>query len=276
MDEYILAWRWLAHAAVGGLIVLGPGESRGAALPPARAACPGRRPHAAGSVRRPMARRFCPLRRGGPRVSFWQLPRPWRRPRARCGRFRRRPLRPLRSSSTQGRSLASVAARGRVGPSSVPRVRLPKEGDESDLGRRGWPRFSWEALALTAYAAVSAGLAGWWLLGQILLWRITRVARPVPPEIHEVFREISGPAGRCGSSAGEWHCRPAVHLHLGTAGDRAALRRSATEEIPRSCGSAWRTSGRTSSAATPAPGTSRPSPGSCCSISPCSGGCGGN
>ena len=42
---------------------------------------------------------------------------------------------------------------------------------------------------------MSAALAGWWLLGQMILWRISRASRSVPLVIEQVFREISGPAG---------------------------------------------------------------------------------
>ena len=54
---------------------------------------------------------------------------------------------------------------------------------------------SWDVLMFSAFVLTSVGWAAWWLLGQLLLWRIVRRARPVPPEIHEIFRTISGPAG---------------------------------------------------------------------------------
>jgi len=54
----------------------------------------------------------------------------------------------------------------------------------------------WRAFALSAYVAAAAGLAAWWLLGQVLLWRITRAARPAPSEVRERFLQISGSAGR--------------------------------------------------------------------------------
>jgi beta-lactamase regulating signal transducer with metallopeptidase domain len=55
---------------------------------------------------------------------------------------------------------------------------------------------SWRAIALTAYAAAGGGLAAWWLLGQVLLWRIARSARPAPRQVQTEFLEISGRAGR--------------------------------------------------------------------------------
>jgi beta-lactamase regulating signal transducer with metallopeptidase domain len=54
----------------------------------------------------------------------------------------------------------------------------------------------WDTFVLAAYTAMSAGLAAWWLLGQFLLWRITRNAQPVPLAIREIFHTISGAAGR--------------------------------------------------------------------------------
>jgi uncharacterized GH25 family protein len=54
---------------------------------------------------------------------------------------------------------------------------------------------AWPRLALAAYAAVTAGLAALWLLGQVLLWRINGAARPVPGAVRALFLAISGPAG---------------------------------------------------------------------------------
>ena len=195
MDGYVLAWRWLAHAAVGGLIVLALGSlaARLCRQPVRRARVVVLTLAGSGSPCHGWA--LCPLRRGGPRASFWQLPRPG----AVLGRDA--------GGSTPAAPPASIELpRGPVAlEGGRAGLRWPVERparEVADAGRRAgsWPSrlaaISWDAFALTAYAAVSAGLAAWWLLGQILLWRVTRAARPVPPEIHEVFREISGPAGR--------------------------------------------------------------------------------
>jgi protocatechuate 3,4-dioxygenase beta subunit len=53
----------------------------------------------------------------------------------------------------------------------------------------------WRVLVVGSYFTASAGLAAWWLLGQVLLWRLTRGARPVPGALADLFGEISGPAG---------------------------------------------------------------------------------
>ena len=42
---------------------------------------------------------------------------------------------------------------------------------------------------------MAAGLAAWWLVGQLLLWRVTRSARPVPEAIRDVFLGLAGPGG---------------------------------------------------------------------------------
>ena len=57
-------------------------------------------------------------------------------------------------------------------------------------GTLGWP-----ALIPVAYAAVAAGLAAWWLFGQLVLWRATRQARPAPEVVRDVFLKLTGPAG---------------------------------------------------------------------------------
>ena len=50
-------------------------------------------------------------------------------------------------------------------------------------------------LVLASYAGVMTAMAAWWLFGQVLLWRVTRAARPVPAEVRDVFLAIAGPAG---------------------------------------------------------------------------------
>ena len=195
MDGYVLAWRWLAHAAAGGLIVLAAGSL------------------AAQLCRQPVRRaRVVVLTLLGAFIVPWlgELPIA---PRWSAGFVLATPA-TVAPSSGEMREVRAPAAL----PASIERLREPVtlEGGGTALhrpverhslevagggqGSESWPSLlvtlSWDALALSAYAAASAGLAAWWLLGQILLWRVTRRARPVPPEIHEVFSAISGPAGR--------------------------------------------------------------------------------
>ncbi len=53
----------------------------------------------------------------------------------------------------------------------------------------------WRRVVPGLYAAGAAALAAWWLFGQALLWRVTRVARPVPQGVRTHFLAVSGPAG---------------------------------------------------------------------------------
>ena len=48
---------------------------------------------------------------------------------------------------------------------------------------------------LGCYFAVAAGLAAWWFVGQVVLWRLTRAARPVPGAVRDVFLGLAGPGG---------------------------------------------------------------------------------
>jgi beta-lactamase regulating signal transducer with metallopeptidase domain len=195
MDEYVLAWRWLAHAAVGGLIVLVLGSL------------------AAQLCRQPVRRaRIVILTLVGAFIVPWLGILPIA-PKWSAG-FVLTTAPTTAPSSGEVRAVPTPAAL----PASIERLREPVtlEGGGTALhrpverhslevagggqGSESWPSLlvtlSWDALALSAFAAASAGLAAWWLLGQIRLWQVTHAARPVAPEIHEVFRAISGPAGR--------------------------------------------------------------------------------
>ncbi len=57
------------------------------------------------------------------------------------------------------------------------------------------PSISRGGLALLAYVASTTGLAAWWLLGQGMLLRVARSARPAPARVREAFLAISGPGG---------------------------------------------------------------------------------
>ena len=80
-------------------------------------------------------------------------------------------------------------------PPSVPRARFP-------AGRpSAGPRL---LMAGSTFLVCGRGrglrlalgaLAAWWLIGQVLLWRVTRAATPVPPAIRDVFLGLSGQAG---------------------------------------------------------------------------------
>ena len=137
MDGYVLAWRWLAHAAVGGLIVLCLGS---------------------------LAARLCrqPVRRarvvvltllGGfavPWLGFLPIAPKWSAgfvlaiPRASApssGEIRAVPAPaapPAAIELPQGPVALDARPRaGCLGQWSVPRVRLPAEDEQPDPGRRG-------------------------------------------------------------------------------------------------------------------------------------------
>ncbi len=191
MDGYLLAWRWLAHAAVGGTIVLILGSLAAWLCRRPAERAPDRPLDAARRARRAMAR--VPAHRA----------QVVRRPIAGNGRGRGSDRRGSNTCRAAGFDRSSTAGgRGRK-PSRRAARRDPSPAREvADPGRSVGPlptrfaRPSWHVVALALYVATSTGLAAWWLIGQVLLRRIRRAARLVTPEVHEVFRAIAGPAGR--------------------------------------------------------------------------------
>jgi hypothetical protein len=49
---------------------------------------------------------------------------------------------------------------------------------------------------LGCYFAMSAGLAAWWFVGQLMVWRVARGARPVPSAVRDIFDGLAGSRGR--------------------------------------------------------------------------------
>ena len=154
----------------------------------------------------------------------------------------------------------------RTGPALAP------SGPVASATAARWHLPSARTVLLGSYVAVAAGFAVWWLVGQLLLWRVTRSARPVPGAIRDVFLGLAGPGGGRVAAARKRPDRLAVHLHLAPSRDPAALERCVTGASPGPSGTSWRTSGRTSRGATPGRGTSPALRGSSSSINPCSGG----
>ena len=133
MDGYLIAWRWLAHAAVGGFIVLALGS------------------FAVTLCRQPVRRSrvvvltllaafgvpwigSLPIAPSGPRVSFWPLPRQGDPHRSTCRRFQRLPRRQLRSSSHEGMSFWRASPAGSPPVSwSVTCGRLPTDDELRNL-----------------------------------------------------------------------------------------------------------------------------------------------
>ena len=75
----------------------------------------------------------------------------------------------------------------RTGPARAP------SGPVASTPAAWWHIPSARTVLLGSYFAAAAGLAAWWLVGQLLLWRVTRSARPVPGAIRDVFLELAGP-----------------------------------------------------------------------------------
>jgi len=197
MDGYLLAWRWLANAAAGGSIVLILGSL------------------AAWRCTRPAERARIVLLTllGGlavPWLGYLPIAPKWS-----AGVFRA-PA-PTPAAAAPAVQTAAVQAPASLSPSiDFPSRPAAIEGGRAELAGRAvrparkvaapgrsvepLPRRlalpSWHVLALFLYGAASSGLAAWWLIGQVLLWRIRRAARPVPAQVHEAFRAIAGPAGQ--------------------------------------------------------------------------------
>jgi len=194
MEWQIFAWSRLADAAAGGLIVL-----------------------AAGSL----AARFCrqPVRRvrlvvltllGGlavpclgalPAVPRWSagiLPPPSPRQARADADAPMVSTSRLDSSDPAGtrgdRAFAGRLEAAPTGTSSTEIAFAPSEraGSSLDPGR-GLPAA--RPLLLACYLGAAVGLAAWWLVGQVMLWRVTRSARPVPGAVRDVFLGIAGPEG---------------------------------------------------------------------------------
>jgi beta-lactamase regulating signal transducer with metallopeptidase domain len=195
MDTLDVAGGWLASSAVGGLVVL-----------------------TAGSI----AAQFCrqPVRRARivmvtllaalivPGIGAFPIAPKWF-----IGLF---PLAaaksaPLESAELQTPAAQTVSERVQTGSVAIEsrRIALSPSANAYDLefadvhGPVGWtsmrlamPMPSVRALAIGLCLAASCGLAAWWLIGQALIWRICRAARPVPARVRALFRKITGPAGR--------------------------------------------------------------------------------
>jgi hypothetical protein len=197
MDWQVLTWSRLADAAGGGLIVLAAGSLAarlcrqpvrrarlivlsllGAMAVPVLGALSVAPRWSAGLAAPPAAilagaDRPAPAEEGSPRH--------WPGPTGSLVAFG--PLEP---------SGGMPAGRDRPGPARAPGA--PVAPAPASAGR--WHLPSARSVLLGCYIAVTAGLGTWWLVGQFLLWRVTRSARPVPAAIRDVFLGLTGPGGR--------------------------------------------------------------------------------
>ncbi len=191
MDGYVLAWRWLAHGAVGGLIVLCLGS-----LAAWLCGQPVRR---ARIVVLTLVGAFAvPWLGALPLVPRWSAgivlatPRALAPPVTEVQTAAAPALPPLAIDRLQRRVERDRGRTGMARTIDRPAATEQVAAEQREAGL--WPSWltgiSWETLTLAAYVAVSLGWIGWWLFGQLLLWRVARAARPVAPEVHEVFRRI--------------------------------------------------------------------------------------
>ena len=63
-------------------------------------------------------------------------------------------------------------------------------------GERRWTLPSVRMALLVCYFAAAAGLAAWWFIGQFLVWRVTRAARPVSKAVRDVFDGLTVAGGK--------------------------------------------------------------------------------
>ena len=195
MTAFDLGGRWLAHAAVGGLIVLALGSL------------------AARLSRQPVRRaRIVVLTLLGAFAVPW-LGTLTIAPQWSAGFALAIPRAEMPSAGGTRAVLAPAAPAALIEPpqpriafeqgsAGTPRPvdRLTNEVVDVSRAPAALPSWmtelSWHVVAFAVYIVMSAGFAAWWLIGQFLLWRITHKARPVPSTIQEVFLEISGSAGQ--------------------------------------------------------------------------------
>ena len=192
MDWQVLTWSRLADAAAGGLIVLAAGSLAarlcrqpvrrarlivlsllGAMAVPALGALPVAPRWSVGLPAAPAAI-LARADHAAPAEAGSQ-PHP---PRATVSRVALGPIEQPGEMTT---------GRAPTGPALAP------SGPVAAAPAARWHFPSARTVLLGSYFAVAAGFAAWWLVGQLLLWRVTRSARPVPGAIREVFLGLAGP-----------------------------------------------------------------------------------
>ncbi len=194
MDGSVLAWRWLSHGAVGGLILLCLGS-----LSVWLCGQPVRRARIVvltllGGFAVPWLGLVSIVPRWSAGIVL-PVPRSSRPLSGNTGAVTATGTPAIAIPQTE-RSATQVASLSE--PTAIVKTALIESVGKKPKAALVPSLFiatSWETVLLSAYAALSLGWIAWWLIGQVLIWRITRAARLVSPTIHEVFLEISGPAG---------------------------------------------------------------------------------
>lgn len=189
MDWHLLVWSRLADAAAGGLIVLAAGSVAarlcrqpvrrarlvvltilGAMAVPGLAALPVAPRWSAGL---PAAAVPAPAIPEAPAIASERTDRP-----VAVGS-------PV-DDATLSRQVA-MPAPARTEPLLAPSERVAPAALRNPPDVR--------TVLLVGYLAVAAGMATWWLVGQVWLWRLTRSARPVPDAVRDTFVALAGPEG---------------------------------------------------------------------------------
>jgi beta-lactamase regulating signal transducer with metallopeptidase domain len=185
MSNFDLARNWLAHAAAGGFIVLVLGSlaARLCRQPVRRARV----------VILTLVTAFAvPWLGALPVVPRWSLvsrPTGIRAPEPVSGE-----IESLLNPGARATSIADAQEPGAAeNVHGAPRDRAKRTTASSP---ERLATVAWDVVALGAYTILAVGFFAWWLLGQILLRRVARAARPVAGEILEVLHAIAGPKGQ--------------------------------------------------------------------------------
>ena len=189
-------WHWLAHAAVGTLLVLAAGCVGGALC---------RQP-----VRRLrlieltflgcLLAPWLSLVSGLPQWSLGWLDAPAATAAAPDTRGASAAAADMEDHDRQDRAI--LAARGEqskaekapaIVPPAAPSEPTPAPADSPQLAVMGWP--STPQMIVGVYCTLSAGLVVWWLVGLLRLVRLCRTTTPAPEHVVALYRRIAGKAG---------------------------------------------------------------------------------
>ena len=192
MDWQVLTWSRLADAAVGALIVLAAGSLAarlcrqpvrrvrlvvlsllGAMAVPALGALPVAPRWSVGLPAAPAA-----ILAGADHLAPAEAGSQPHPPRGAGSRVALGPIEQPGEMTT---------GHARTGPALAP------SGPMASAPAARWLLPSARTVLLGSYFAVAAWFAIWWLVGHLLLWRVTRSARLVPEAIRAVFLGLAGP-----------------------------------------------------------------------------------